>query len=150
MVATVLNGCAGGIKGGDYLNREPTFVIEQFFQGHVKAWGMIQDRSGKVLTRFEADIKASWEGNKGVLDETFKYLESGERQKRVWNITKTGEFSYVGTAGDIIGVATGKQFGNAVNWVYSMNVPVGEKTVKLKLWNRLKKKIFLYQMGFLK
>ena len=121
------------------MNREPQFIIEEFFQGKVKAWGLIQDRKGKVLTRFEADIDASWEGNNGILDETFKYLESGEQQKRIWNITKVDELNYTGTAGDIIGIANGKQFGNAVNWVYSMDVPVGNKTVRLKfddwLWS---------------
>ncbi|MEC8147647.1 MAG: DUF3833 domain-containing protein [Pseudomonadota bacterium] len=139
LICLWLNGCVNGIKGGDYLNREPSFIIEQFFQGKVKAWGIIQDRSGKVITRFEANILGTWEGDNGTLDETFLYLESGEKQERIWKITKIDDLNYTGTAGDIIGVATGKQYGNAVNWVYSMDVPVGEKTVRLKfddwLWS---------------
>ncbi|OUU73774.1 MAG: hypothetical protein CBC29_09880 [Methylococcaceae bacterium TMED69] len=138
-----LNGCANGIKGGDYLNREPAFVIEEFFQGEIKAWGIIQDRRGKIITRFEADIIGTWDGNNGTLDETFTYLESGENQKRIWKITKNDELNYTGTAGDIIGEATGKQYGNAVNWVYSMDVPVGSRKVRLKfddwLWSMDKK-----------
>ena len=151
-----LNGCANGIKGGDYLNREPAFVIEEFFQGEIKAWGIVQNRRGKIITRFEADIVGSWDGDNGTLDETFTYLESGENQKRVWKITKLDALSYTGTAGDIIGVATGKQNGNAVNWVYSMDVPVGDRTVRLKfddwLWSMDNKvainRSYLKKFGF--
>ena len=109
-----------------------------------------------MITRFEADIIGSWEGNTGTLDETFTYLESGENQKRIWKITKLDDLNYTGTAGDIIGVATGKQYGNAVNWVYSMDVPVGKRTVRLKfddwLWSMDKKVAFnrsyLKKFGF--
>ena len=42
-----LSGCANGIKGGDYLNREPAFVIEQFFKGDIKAWGSFKTAEAK-------------------------------------------------------------------------------------------------------
>ena len=54
-------------------------------------------------------------------------------------------------------MATGKQYGNAVNWVYSMDVPVGKRTVRLKfddwLWSMDKKVAFnrsyLKKFGFI-
>ena len=93
-----LSGCANGIKGGDYLNREPAFVIEQFFKGDIKAWGIIQDRRGKVITRFEADIIGSWEGNTGTLDEDRWWDADEYAQGNIVQLSK--EFvrqHYVGT-----------------------------------------------------
>ena len=38
----------------------------------------------------------------------------------------------MGTAGDIIGTAQGRTFGNALNWIYDMNLKVGDSTWKVK------------------
>jgi hypothetical protein len=40
---------------------------------------------------------------------------------------------YQGTAGDILGEATGSTFGNAFHWAYRMDIPVDDK---------------LYEVGF--
>ena len=39
--------------------------------------------------------------------------------------------TYTGTAGDVIGVAQGRAFGNALNWSYRMNLKVGDGTWKV-------------------
>jgi hypothetical protein len=48
-------------------------------------WGMVQDRSGKVLRRFTVTMRASWQGDTGTLDEAFVWSD-GERQRRVWTL----------------------------------------------------------------
>ena len=74
----------------------------------------------------------TWSGNKGVLDEVFTYYDSDRKQVRECEITKIDDLNYTGTAGDIIGTATGKSFGNAINWTYEMDVPVDDKSYRLK------------------
>ena len=51
---------------------------------------------------------------------------------RTWIIKKSGPLEYEGTAGDIIGIAKGKSFGNALYWSYEMDVPVSDTTYRLK------------------
>ena len=135
-IASVLFGCSHSKLGEDYLDRQPHLELDQFFNGDVKAWGIIQDRQGTVLSRFTADIQASWNGNRGILDEVFVYQESGKEQKRLWKINKISDREYEGEANDIIGQATGKQFGNAVYWTYDMNIPFkgSEYKVKFEDW----------------
>lgn len=128
---TFLSAC-GGIKGENYLQAEPAFKLEEYFNGPIKAWGVIQDRSGNVLNRFEAEIHGRWEGNEGVLDEVFTYYNSGEKQTRTWHITKVDELHYQGTAGDIIGTAQGRAYGNAIRWTYEMDVPVDDSKYRMK------------------
>jgi len=126
-----LSSC-GGLDGEVYVGMKPEFDLREYFDGPVKAWGFIQDRSGKVVTRFDADIVGSWDGDRGRLDEKFTYYDSGEVQERVWEITKLDGPLYEATAGDIIGKAQGHAFGNAIRWTYEMDVPYGGTTYRLK------------------
>ena len=45
--------------------------LDRYFNGTVDAWGMFQDRSGKVVKRFTVVLRGTWTGDTGVLDEDF-------------------------------------------------------------------------------
>jgi len=126
----MLAGCSASIE--DYSAETPALKLEDFFSGNLVAHGMIQDRSGKVTRRFRADLIGTWNGNEGVLDETF-YWDDGEVQKRVWNLTKVSENRYNGTAGDVVGVAEGTTAGNALHWVYQLEVPFNDGILEITL-----------------
>ncbi|MFC0180059.1 DUF3833 domain-containing protein [Thorsellia kenyensis] len=130
-LSALLAGC-GGIDGQQYTELSPELKLESYFNGPIKAWGFIQDRSGNVITRFDVVMEGSWDGNKGRLDEVFTYYDNGKVQNRTWEITKIDEFTYEGKAGDILGTAKGSAHGNAINWVYEMDVPVDDTTYRLK------------------
>ena len=68
---------------------EPKLSLEQFFNGKLKAYGIVLDRSGNLLRRFEADLVGEWEGNQGELKEWFRF-DDGEKTTRNWRLTKTG------------------------------------------------------------
>ena len=44
------------MKPEDFKGTEPTIKIEEYFNGQVKAWGLLQNRSGKVTRQFKADL----------------------------------------------------------------------------------------------
>lgn len=110
-----------------YKDKEPKLAIEDFFNGDIEAWGIVQNRQGKVVRRMQIDLKGTWDGDKGTLEEKF-YYDDGETQERVWHITKLPDGTYEGRAGDIVGKATGTASGNAVRWKYVMQLPVGGRT----------------------
>lgn len=120
------------INGSDYKDLQPSFNLEKFFHGKIKAWGIIQDRRGNILSKFDAHMVGSWAGNTGRLEEDFSYYDSGKKQRRVWIIKRIDDTHYQGTADDIEGKATGEVFGNAINWHYEMYVPVKDSSYKLK------------------
>lgn len=130
-VLIMLTSCNGGSLD-HYKDGQPTLDIKEYFNGSIKAWGVVQDWRGRVVRKFDIDMVGSWNGDEGKLEEHFSYYD-GETQQRVWKITKTGENSYEGTASDIVDKATGKQAGDAVNWHYVMDVPVDDTTYRLKL-----------------
>lgn len=117
----ITTGCASPTPS-DYATEKPKLDLKEYFNGTLDAWGVFQDRNGKVVKRFTVVMKCEWDGNKGVLDEDFTYSD-GTKQKRVWTIIKDGDH-YTGTADDVIGQAIGVASGNALNWAYTLSLPV--------------------------
>lgn len=126
-----LSGCSNSIEGKMYQQTTPALSLERFFNGDVKAWGIVQNRAGDVVQRFTVTIKGRLEGDTLILDETFDYEVGEGPLERTWRITPTGNGNYEGRAGDILGVATGTSYGNAFNFQYEMDLPVDDTTYKV-------------------
>ncbi|CUA82549.1 DUF3833 domain-containing protein [Pseudidiomarina woesei] len=130
LASVVLVGCSTQIE--DYQGEQPELKLEEFFNGELVAYGMVQDYSGKVIQRFKADLQGSWDGNNGVLDEQFYYAD-GTTQERIWRITKTGENTYEGRADDVADVAVGTTAGNVLNWSYTLIIQRDGEPFEVKL-----------------
>ena len=104
--------------------------LEEYFNGDIKAWGIIQDWRGRVISRFDVQMVGIWEGNVGTLEEDFTYY-SGNQQRRTWTITKLDEHHYEGQADDIVGTASGKIEGNSVQWRYKMDIDVNGNSYRI-------------------
>ncbi|MFC3092648.1 DUF3833 domain-containing protein [Alteromonas sediminis] len=128
---TLLSGCSLSIDGEQYQSLSPKLDIRTFFDGQVKAWGIVQNRSGEVVQRFVVDIDGTREGNTLTLDETFEYFMGDGPEKRIWVITYNEDGSFTGEAGDIMGKASGRSYGNAFNFQYEMDLPVGDTSYEV-------------------
>ncbi len=125
-----LAGCIQ-MKPENFAGREPALVLEEYFLGETKAWGIFEDRFGNLRRQFTVDIKGSVEGDLLVLEEDFLF-DDGEVDRRVWRIKRVDEHTYEGQADDVHGVATGKVFGNALNWTYLVDLKIGERTTVVR------------------
>lgn len=127
VVALAVSGC--GVSVTEYKDEKPVLVVEDYFAGDLKAYGVVAERSGKVIKRFACDMRGTWDGQTLVLDEDFTWSD-GSRQKRVWRLTKKADGTFSGTADDVVGEAFGEVSGNAFHLVYDLSVPVdGSPTV---------------------
>ncbi|EGJ09211.1 DUF3833 domain-containing protein [Rubrivivax benzoatilyticus] len=120
--AAVLAGCAGPTPA-DYAAETPKLDLKTFFDGEMTAHGIFSDRSGKVVRRFTVQMTGTWTGDDGVLDEHFTYSD-GKTERRVWKLKSLGNGRYEGRADDVVGVAQGTAAGNALNWRYTLRLPV--------------------------
>ena len=104
LIATLLfiTSCSNtqSMKPEDFKDQKPRLIIEDYLSGNVKAWGILQNRSGKVTRQFSAELNGKWDGKQLILDEKFNWSD-GEVQTRQWQITKIDEHNYEGTAGDV-------------------------------------------------
>jgi hypothetical protein len=130
VVASSMAGCAGVDVAG-YAAERPQLDLRRYFDGPIDAWGLVHDRSGKVIRRFHVAIDARWRGDTGTLDESFTYAD-GRREKRVWTVVKDGD-RYTATAADVVGTAIGAAAGNALNLRYVLAVPIDGATWNLDM-----------------
>jgi 5-hydroxyisourate hydrolase-like protein (transthyretin family) len=118
----LLSGCAGPAPA-DYASQSPKLDLKQYFNGKLLAHGIVTDRSGKVMQRFTVQLTGTWQGDTGTLDERFTYSD-GRQETRVWTLQRGADGRYTGRAADVVGDAQGQAAGNALNWRYTLRVPV--------------------------
>ncbi len=124
-----LIGCQD-MRVEDFTAREPKLDLFQYFEGRSRAWGIFEDRFGRLRREFTVDIIGRRQGVDGlVLEEDFVYAD-GETQRRVWRLRRISPGVYEGEADDVIGTAQGQSSGNALNWRYVLALKMGESN-----WN---------------
>ena len=115
-----------------YQNNTPKIDLRTYLNGKAKAWGILEDRSGKITRRFTVEMETTWSGSSGILKEYFVF-DDGEKSERTWKIEYKDDNSFTATAGDVIGFASGKQAGNALQMKYVLDLKVGEKSYHVNL-----------------
>ncbi|MBN2894285.1 MAG: DUF3833 domain-containing protein [Campylobacterales bacterium] len=131
-LCTLLGGCSS-MQIEDFKGATPEFVPQEYFNGPMKAYGMVKDRSGKITRRFTGTMVGSWDAQGvGTLDEHFIY-DDGEEQRRTWTMRPDGARRYLCSAGDIIGEAPMRFEGNTVVLDYTMRVPYKGSTIDLQV-----------------
>ena len=143
IILLILNGCAD-MNINKFVDQKPKFILENYFDGKVEAWGMFHDRFGNLKRQFKVNIKGSVQDNKIILDERFIY-DDGEKEQRIWHIDILPENRYEGKADDVIGIAEGVSAGNALNWKYHLLLKVNKNQIKVEFddW------MFLQERGIL-
>lgn len=115
----------GGMAIEDFEGTEPRFVPEEYLLGQTRVFGLFQDRFGTVRRQFVADIEGRMEDGVLILDEDFRYAD-GTTDERTWRFEKVGDDRYEGTAGDVVGTATGIVRGQAFHLEYDLELEVGD------------------------
>ena len=133
-IAILISSCSS-VSIDSYRNTQPAIQLDAFFNGELAAYGIVRDRSGKVLRHFSAQLIGTWKDGVGTLDEVF-WFNDGERQTRVWTMTPDNNGGYIGTAGDVEGSAAIQARGNAINLRYKLRLPYkdDEITVSMDDW----------------
>ncbi len=120
-------------KAQDYSANTPELTIQKYFNGPSKAYGLLQNWSGKQTRRFSVTMQGHWHDvNKGELHEEFVFSD-GEKQTRDWTLTMTDAHHFTATAHDVVGVAKGEQYGNTIHMSYVLAVPVNGKIINLNV-----------------
>jgi hypothetical protein len=131
LAVAALSGCASAPVPADYAAEKPVLDLKRYFNGELVAHGLFTDRAGKVVRRFVVEMTGTWKGGEGTLDERFTYSD-GKTQRRVWRLTDEGNGRWTGRADDVVGVALGQVSGNALNWRYTLSLPVDDKVYEVQ------------------
>jgi hypothetical protein len=128
-----LTGCAApGVT--QFAGTMPAFDPMAFFTGHVRSWGVIENRSGEPTGVITTDCVGTVEA--GVLHMVQSLTEGGGTRIREWQLRRTADGAYEATASDIVGVARGEASGRVFHWRYTLALSPGNalKDVGFDQW----------------
>lgn len=108
-------------KPQDYATGRPEFDIRTHLNGPLVCEGVLYGPTGRVTSRFVADMNGSWDGNKGHLIEDFRF-DSGTEQRREWFLTSKNDGTFDAEAPDVVGVGQGIQMGSAIKLDYRIKL----------------------------
>ncbi len=97
----------------DLAGKGPTFDLRKHLAGPIQCEGVIYGPTGRVASRFVADMQGDWEGNTGTLREVFRY-DSGSVQERCWTLSLGNDGAIRAEAPDVVGVGSGQAEGPGV------------------------------------
>jgi hypothetical protein len=112
------------MKVQDFASKEPSFVLEDFFEGKTQGWGVTLSRFETLQNQFKIEAEGRWDGvNRTLALREVYTFDDGHIDTLDWTIRKTDSGSYEGKETRISGEAAGEQSGNAFHWKYSRDVP---------------------------
>lgn len=106
----------------DYDTGAPAFDLRRHLNGPILCEGVIYGPTGRVSSRFVAEMEGRWNGNVGVLSETFRY-DCGNVQHREWTLTLGNDGAIRAEAPDVVGRGRGQQSGGSVMLTYRIRLP---------------------------
>ena len=109
-------------RSTDYAGTTPQMDIRRHLSGPILCEGVIYGPTGRVSSRFVAEMEGRWDGNRGVLDEHFRYA-SGESQSRQWRLTLGNDGAIKAEADDLTDPGRGRQEGAGLQLRYRIRLP---------------------------
>ncbi len=117
LASLLLTGCAS-LTAQDYAGSTPRMDMLEYFSGQVHAWGVVQERSGKVIRRFTLVMQGTPQPDGSLaIHEVLDYVDGGH-ETRDWSVKRLDEHHVSATANGIVGTAEGEQYGDALHLKY--------------------------------
>lgn len=105
----------------DYDAAGPELNLREHLNGPILCEGIIYGPTGRVTSRFTADMNVTWDGNVGTMKERFTY-DTGAVQDRCWTLTLGNDGSVKATAPDVVGEGRGQAKGHALQLLYKIKL----------------------------
>ena len=134
VLALLLSGCSPPLTPAEIAG--PAFDPVRFFSGHVRSWGVMENRSGEPTAVVMTDCTGVV-GSDGTLSmvQTLR-IGADPIQTRRWTMRRLGDSRYEATANDMVGAATGTAAGRAFHWEWTLALEPGNalKNVTMAQW----------------
>jgi len=101
-------------RPADLATRGPRFHLRTHLSGPILCEGVIYGPTGRVASRFVAEMEGVWDGNTGVLKERFRYDE--------WRLFLSNDGAIRAEADDVVGAGSGRAEGPAVQLRYRIRL----------------------------
>ena len=114
----------------------PDFDPVRFFTGHVRSWGVLEDRGGQPTSVVTTDCRGEAVGTDRLRMVQTLNVGGEAPMTRTWAMRRTASGRYEATANDMVGTATGEASGRAFHWSWTLALSPGNplKNVTMDQW----------------
>ena len=135
ILAALLAGCDRPLTVPEAGHGGPALDPVRFFSGHVRSWGVMEDRDGQPTAIVTTDCEGTADGPDG-LRMTQHLVVDGKPTTRDWAMHRTGPGRFAATANDMVGTATGEASGRAFHWHWTLALSPGNPlaNVDMEQW----------------
>ncbi len=116
------------------------FEITTFLLGRTRAWGVFEDRFGRLRRRFTVELNGYWRDDTFCLDETFNF-DTGDVEVRKWLVRPADDGRFVATCDDCVGELRGTTEPNVLRMRYKFRLDLGTTVIVVDFDDRI------YRMG---
>lgn len=110
------------------LHRPQKFEPTVFLAGRTLAWGIFEDRFGRLRRRFTVEMNGRWQDGVFLLDEKFAY-DTGDTEHRTWRIVQGEGAGFSATCDDCIGEAEGSCDTNSIRMRYKFRLKLTDRSL---------------------
>lgn len=114
----LVSGCAS-MRVSDFAGSQPVLDPAQFFTGHARSSGVMENRSGAPVKTVSTTTTGRWVGTTLQLEQDLVIGEA-KPQHRSWRIRKIDAHHFEATANDMVGRARGEAYGNVFYWSFTL------------------------------
>jgi hypothetical protein len=112
-----------------------TMHLEKVLPQITRATGSFSAINGTKRS-FDVALRTTWDGRTLTLVEDFVF-DDGEKDRKTWRFTKTGENTYVGTREDVIGETTLTVKGKRATFAYNVYLDSKNQANKVRFHDTL-------------
>ena len=130
-----LVGCGEALPVASFRDTAPAIDPIGFFTGHVRSWGVLENRAGQPTRIVQTDCMG--DVRDGTLHMTQRLLIGDDApMTRTWQMRRAGPGRYEATANDMVGSAVGEAAGRAFHWTWTLATSPGSslKNVDMDQW----------------
>lgn len=132
-LAALLLGCGAPMPVGGFADTAPALDPVRFFTGHVRSWGVVEDRSGQPTSIVTTDCTGEPDGPDGLRMTQRLIVGADAPVTREWRMRRTGPGMFEATANDMVGTATGAASGRAFHWQWTLALSPGNALMNVTM-----------------
>lgn len=136
LLAAALCACTGPLPVSHFAGEAPTLDPVRFFAGHVRSWGILEDRAGAPTGTLTTDCQGTVEPDGSLRMVQRIAYGDGTAQRRDWQVRRTGPGRFEATATGMVGTGHGEAAGRAFNlrWVLAAQPGDPLANVRMDQW----------------
>lgn len=113
------------------------FDLTRFLNGRTRAWGIVEDRFGRVRRKFQLEMDGKWNAGIFELHERFVF-DDGAEETRVWQVEPTGSAGqFKARCKDCVGEALGSTSLDTAEMRYRFRLKINGRDITVDFADRI-------------